>query len=178
MSLAQKMKLQELKAQVESLSTPRRELMNQQRSDASEKVRNEILSFFTSKDFKIEGSGLQVTASYHGGLQTEIDFRELIGDFFGGDGFVGFKYANKKFSIGYLMNPGKLPELGHVRGAPDAVEQNEIDFYQHKLIPALKELGVSDLSGDFTIFSVTNVGGEKRRKKYESVEDVLAEMIC
>lgn len=178
MSLAQKMKLQELTAKVESLSAPRRDLIAKQKASAAETIKNDVLAFFTSKGFEIHGNLPKVTASYHGGLQTVIDFKELIGSFFGSDGFVELKYNNKSFSIGYLVNRGELPELGSMSGTNETIEQQRIDFYESKLIPALKENGVSDLSGDFTIFSVTEVGGnQKQRQKHQNVEDVLNALI-
>ncbi|EKN4009667.1 hypothetical protein CV016_04345 [Yersinia kristensenii] len=176
MSLAQKMKLQELTNQVEELNAPRRDAITRQKELAAEKIKNDILSFFTSKGFDITGNIPKVTASYQGGLQTVIDFSELIENFFGSDGAVKFKYINKEFSIMYSVNRGKLPSMGSFSGD---IEQKKIEFYENTLIPALKELGVSDLIGDFTVSSVIqSSNNQKQRKQYKNVDEVLDEMIC
>lgn len=178
MSLAQKMKLQELTNQVEKLSVPRREVIAQQTKLAAEKVKNEVVSFFTSKNFDIQGNDPRLTASYHGGLHTVIDFSGLIGGSFGSDGFVSLKYNNKDFSISYLVNRGSLPNRGAFSGSPDGIQQQEIEFYESQLIPALEEIGVTDLTGDFSIHCTFGSGNQKQRKKYNSITEILDEMIC
>ncbi|HAT2601289.1 TPA: hypothetical protein I8248_004997, partial [Citrobacter freundii] len=55
MSLAQKMKLQDLKAKVEELNLPRRELLAKQMNDAATAIQEASLAYFTSKKFTISG---------------------------------------------------------------------------------------------------------------------------
>ncbi|WP_145544583.1 hypothetical protein [Yersinia massiliensis] len=176
MSLAQKMKLQELTNQVEELSAPRRDVITRQTASVAEKVKGDTLSFFTDKGFDIKGNVPNVTASYQGGLQTVIDFSDLIGDFWGADGAVRLKYNNKDFSIMYSINRGKSPRMGSFSGD---IDQKKIEFYENTLIPALKELGVSDLTGDFTVFRVIEANKNQRQtKRYKDVGEALDEIIC
>ncbi|MCL6378649.1 hypothetical protein EXT57_14990 [Pectobacterium brasiliense] len=176
MSLAQKMKLQELNNQIEELSAPRRDVITRQKASVAEKIKNDVLSFFTSKGFDINGNMPKVTASYQGGLQTVIDFSELIGDFWGADGAVRLKYNNKDFSVMYSINRGELPRMGSISGD---IHQKEIEFNENTLIPALRKLGISDLTGDFTVFTVVSDNkNQKQTKKYKDVDEALGEMIC
>ena len=49
MSLANKMKLQDLKAKIEEFSAPRRELLNKQINDAATAIQKDVLEFFKSQ---------------------------------------------------------------------------------------------------------------------------------
>ncbi|BDS19508.1 MULTISPECIES: hypothetical protein [Enterobacteriaceae] len=174
MSLANKMKLQDLKAKIEEFSAPRRELLNKQINDAATAIQKDVLEFFKSKGFTITGQTPKLKATYNGGLDTLIDFSKLTGSFFGCDGAVEFKYENKEFSLNYSIKRGKSPERNSWAGRPDEMLLKEIEFYEKELLPYLESTGVSDLSGEVVLFSmVKNATGKPTTQKYESVEQAL-----
>ncbi len=174
MSLHQKMKLQDLKAKIEELSTVRRELLAKQMGDAATAIQEACLAYFTSKGFTISGQMPKIRATYNGGLETSIDFSNLKGDFFGCDGCVEFMYENKKFVLEFQVARGNSPERGSFWGSPEEVMQKEIQYYEEKLIPYLQTAGVSDLSGEVNLFSrVKNATNGVILQKYHSVEEAL-----
>jgi len=174
MSLAQKMKLQDLKAKIEELNTPRRELLTKQMEAAATKIQQDVLAYFTSKGFIINGQMPKVKATYNGGLETSIDFSNLKGNFFGCDGGVEFKYENKTFVLDYQVARGNSPDRGSLWGSPEEVMQKEIKFYEEELVPYLQTTGVSDLSGDVSLYSrVKNATNGVTTLKYHSVEEAL-----
>ncbi|HBZ8006146.1 hypothetical protein ACLH2J_12250 [Klebsiella michiganensis] len=174
MSLAQKMKLQDLKAKIEEFSAPRRELLNKQINDAATTIQKDVLEFFKSKGFAITGQVPKLKATYNGGLDTFIDFSKITGSFFGCDGGVEFKYENKEFTLNYSIKRGKSPERNSWAGRPEEMLLKEIEFYEKELLPYLESTGVSDLSGEVVLFSmVKNTTGKPTTQKYESVEQAL-----
>ncbi|KAA1142241.1 hypothetical protein D3H66_18875 [Citrobacter portucalensis] len=174
MSLAQKMKLQDLKAKIEELNAPRRELLMKQMETAATKIQQDVLAYFTSKGFKISGQMPKVKATYNGGLETSIDFSNLKGDFIGSDGGVAFKYENKTFVLDYQLARGKAPERGSLWGSPEEIMQKEIKYYEEQLVPYLQTTGVSDLSGEVILYSrVKNATNGMTILKYHSVEEAL-----
>lgn len=178
MSLAEKMKLQDLKAKVEALNVPRRELLNKQINDAAVSIQNEVLEFFKSKGFSITGQIPKLKATYNGGLETTIDLSNLKGNFWGCDGCIDFKYENKPFVINYSVVRGKAPERGSWSGSQEKLNQMEMDYYEGVLLPYLQSVGVSDLSGEVILFTfVKNATGNMRSnantKKYQSIEHAL-----
>ncbi|EMZ0519578.1 TPA: hypothetical protein LQ479_002020 [Salmonella enterica subsp. enterica serovar Derby] len=174
MSLAQKMKLQDLKAKAEEYNAPRRELLTKQINDAASTIQRDSLEFFKSKGFTYTGQMPIIKATYNGGLETSIDFSKLTGDFWGCDGGVEFKYENKSFTLNYTVKRGKIPDRGNWMGTPDEVMQKEIEYYENKLLPFLESSGLSDLTGEVTLFSVLkNATGRPATQKYDSVEQAL-----
>ncbi|ENU5820177.1 hypothetical protein ACFH58_001406 [Klebsiella variicola] len=174
MSLAQKMKLQDLKAKIEEFSAPRRELLNKQINDAATTIQKDVLEFFKSKGFAITGQVPKLKATYNGGLDTFIDFSKITGSFFGCDGGVEFKYENKEFTLNYSIKRGKSPVRNSWAGRPEEMLLKEIEFYEKELLPYLESTGVSDLSGEVVLFSmVKNTTGKPTTQKYESVEQAL-----
>lgn len=174
MSLAQKMKLQDLKAKVEECSLPRRELLAKQINDAANNIQKDILDFFKSRGFTINGQIPRIKATYNGGLETIIDFSNIKGAFFGCDGGVDFKYENKNFMLNYSVKRGNSPDRGTWAGSPEDVMQKEIEYYEHKLLPYLESTGITDLSGEVTLFSVVkDTPARPTTKKYQSVEEAL-----
>ncbi|EOL9074755.1 hypothetical protein L8P23_07745 [Enterobacter roggenkampii] len=174
MSLAQKMKLQDLKAKAEEYNAHRRELLTKQINDAATTIQKDTLEFFKSKGFSITGQMPKIKATYSGGLETSIDFSNLTGSFFGCDGAVDFKYENKSFVLNYSVKRGNAPDRGTLAGSPDEVMQKEIEYYEGKLLPFLESTGVSDLSGEVILFSVLkNVTNRPTTQKYDSVEQAL-----
>lgn len=178
MSLAQKMKLQDLKAKVEELNLPRRELLAKQMNDAATAIQEASLAYFTSKKFTISGQMPKVKATYNGGIETSIDFSDLKGNFFGNDGVVGFKYENKNFALEYQVARGSSPDRASTWGSPEEVMQKEIQFLEEQLVPYLQTTGTSDLSGVVTLFSrEKNAKNGIGIKKYQSVEEALDSFI-
>ncbi|XEH49401.1 hypothetical protein NMD75_15460 [Edwardsiella tarda] len=178
MSLAQKMKLQDLKVKVKELSTPRWELLNKQIDTAATTIQQAILAYFTSKGFIITGQMPKVKAMYNGGLDTSIDFSNLKGNLFGCDGAIELKYDGKEFVLYYLTSRGNAPEQGGFCGSKEESMQNEINYYEEKLIPYLQSVGVSDLSGGMDLYSRTsNAVGRPITINYPSVEEALDSFI-
>lgn len=185
MSLQQKMKLQDLQQEIDSLSSPRYELVNSQIKNASNKITNDITNFFIKKGFNISGNMPKIKADYKGGLVTEIDFSNVIGEYIGCDGQVYFKYENKEFYIQYLVFRGEAPTISSFIGTPEEVLNKKMDFYENTLIPKLIKLGTADLTGEYKLWgrvainsNRSFVGGEWSIKEFNSVEDALDDMIC
>lgn len=178
MSLAQKMKLQDLKSKIEELNIPRRELLTKQMDAAATKIKQDVLEYFTSKGFIISGQMPKVKATYNGGLETSIDFSNLKGNFFGCDGGVEFKYEKKTFVLNYQVARGSSPDLGSFWGSPEEVIQKEIEHCEEQLIPYLQHTGVSDLSGEVSLYSrVKNATHGVTTLKYHSVDEALDSFI-
>lgn len=174
MSLAQKMKLQDLKAKIEELSTARRDFLAKQMGDAATAIQEASLAYFTSKGFTISGQMPTVKATYNGGLETSIDFSNLKGNLWGCDGVVEFKYEKKTFVLEYQVARGNAPDRGSFMGSPEEVMQREIEYYEEKLVPYLQNAGVSDLSGAVVLYSrVKNATNGVTIQKYQSVEEAL-----
>ena len=174
MSLAQKMKLQDLKSKIEELSTARRDLLAKQMGDAATAIQDASLAYFTSKGFTISGQMPKVKATYNGGIETSIDFSNLQGNFWGCDGVVEFKYEKKTFVLEYQVARGNAPDRGTLIGSPEEVMQREIEYYEDKLVPYLQNAGVSDLSGAVVLYTrVKNATNGMTTQKYQSVEEAL-----
>lgn len=179
MSLADKMKLQDLKAEIENLTSPRIALLSKQKNDVGSKIKEEIIGFFKDKGFVINGSMPKVTASYNGGLETVIDFTNLTGAFFGCDGQVHFKYEGRDFSIIYSISRGDLPREGNFFGSEEELLKKKLSYYENELLPSLKKLGVSDLTGECRLQLLIKKGtGQNETKSINSVDEALNSMIC
>ncbi|HHN8376065.1 TPA: hypothetical protein ACRRXV_000953 [Morganella morganii] len=182
MSLADKMRLQELKNECDTLMEPRTALLKTQISKAGEDIKKGIIEFFKSKNFTVEGSGSNIKVHYKGGLQTKIDFSCLLKGSWGCDGLVDFEYESRKYSLIYIVERGNLPQQnGGVFNSNDEMRKTEIDYYEKQLIPALKELKMTDLTGNYSISVIAKANtatGSGRSEKFENIEDALDSFIC
>ncbi|PHM23565.1 hypothetical protein [Xenorhabdus budapestensis] len=175
MSLQQDMKLQDLRNEEKKFWELRNEIISQQLPKVREEIISTTIGYFQEKEFSISGRQPHLQASYNNGLNIKLDFSELAEADMVWDGFLAIVHHHIKFEVSYKMNRGNLPHEPSFSGDISSDKKEwDIKFLEQTMLPALRNIGVSDLDGSYKLRLIGQ--GRNQIKFYSSMNEILDEI--
>lgn len=166
MSLETKMRLASLKAKENEFYSVRQTHTESIIPEVIRSVMKEVRDFFSEKGFTLTYERKVLVATFHS-INIQASVAGEDGMYFGADFYIDLKSEGIDREMGVILNSEKFPSYS---GAKD--DEKEAAFYENVILPALEGKGVSDITGEYTVF----VSGKKpplEKQKAGSVKDAL-----
>ncbi len=159
MSLQNKKKLADLKSEASELYTVRNLVRKDKLKDAIEAVKSEFSSYLLSEGFDCKDNPRNkvIEASYKDDIFLYLKYDSPEQNYLGCDTVFEFGLQNKdrqaqgkKVKAVLVMQVESLPHFSYM-GTPEGKLPKELAFYEETLLPALKSLGTSDITGGYIL---------------------------
>lgn len=159
MSLQNKIKLTDLKEKATELYKLRDEVRQEKLEKAIDDVKSDFSSYLTSVGFESKDNTRSkvLEASYKNNIFVSLKYESADQAFMGCD--TAFELTlkgdvnsrnDKTLKAILLMQSERLPSFSYA-GSVEGKEIKELEFYESTLIPALEAIGVSDITGEYTL---------------------------
>ncbi|CAK2157238.1 conserved hypothetical protein [Vibrio crassostreae] len=182
MSLQQQKKLAELKSESIKYSEQRERSLLEKKSIMLEEIKDQTINFLKSEDFEVKDLPHQQTISAdYKGLVITVKYSKVDDWFFGAHSMFEIHYEKKQYNVAASLKTESLPSFQGIFSSPQEKLEKEIAYYE-ELVPKQKQLGTSDITGEYTLKLTTHsqdnrqVPQNKDTKIISSITDALSEI--
>lgn len=173
MSLKLKIELEQLKQEESRLLGVRANLHSSEIKKAVEEIKADAEKYLTGMNLTVSKKEDKMVFSYNGKEFITLDFT----------GFEVSNYGVRRFDISYDGKPfivqlqmdqnEKVPTNNMTMGTEIEVLQKNIDFYKHKLLPALTDSSSKQLPGTYALVLAKQGNDNKIFSDINSLLDVI-----
>ncbi|KJY83294.1 hypothetical protein TW81_09870 [Vibrio galatheae] len=159
MSLQNKKKLADLKSEASELYSTRNAVRQEKLKGAIEAVKSDFTSYLHGEGFECKDNARisTIEASYKDDIFLYLKYDSPEQGYFGCDTVFELglqdknrQRVNKKASAVLFMQTERLPHFSG-GGTPADMLLKEIAFHEETLLPALKSIGTSDITGEYVL---------------------------
>lgn len=183
MSLQDKKKLADLKSEAKEFYDKRHTVFTEMKEKAIEAVKNDFIVYLSEEGFTSSDNAYHqvVEASYKNDIFLFLKYSSANDNFIGANSIfeVGEQNAEgrptgKKMTISMNMQQENIPHFSYMGTTEDKLA-NEILFYENTLLPKLRALGTSDITGKYEL----KVSDDKNRGKTapQTVQEIINKLM-
>ncbi|MGF1907534.1 hypothetical protein [Aliivibrio salmonicida] len=183
MSLQDKKKLADLKSEAEEFYGKRNAVRTEKLKEAIEAVKKGFISYLSEEGFTYNDKNTTqvIEASYKNDIFLYLKYGSPEDRFFGASSVfeVGEQNADrrttgKKVTFSMSMQQEDIPHFSYM-GTSEGKMAKELAFYEETLLPALKSLGTSDITGEY-VLSVRNEANP-RKIIPQTIPEIIEELM-
>lgn len=179
MSLQQQKKLADYNEQIEQLYQVRNAMRKEKLKDIIKDIKQEFVSYLEGEGFQCTDNAAAETieATYKKEIVLYLKYYSHEVNFMGCDSAFEFKSKilpgnqGKEIKAIVYINTNDLPHFGGFGTASEMLTK-KIAFYEETLLPKLKSIGVSDITGDYT-FGVR----QDRNVQPKTIPEIINELM-